>query len=324
VAYADFVTAMMAFFMVMWLVGQNAETKEAVQEYFQNPTVQLLPAWVSRGPHEHGGGAKHQNVVEVDELENDSVDKKNKRIRADEVRHARLLVRTDGDSAFAGTIVLFGNDSAELDDDAKTGLHQLVPLLSGKTNLVEIRGHAERRRPDAASKFPDDWQLSFARSMAVMRYLEDAGIEAQRIRLSQTSSLGPQSANQGEAISPARVEIYLLSEFVDASPEKAHDAYAPHFGDETQHPEAGHEGHGLPDNQAGDSHASTDDHNVKAPPKRKAGAKPKASGHGGGHGKPPAKSKASSHGGGHGKPATKQKASSHGKKPAAKSSHGGH
>ena len=37
VAYADFVTAMMALFIVLWLVGQNKQTKEAVGQYFRNP-----------------------------------------------------------------------------------------------------------------------------------------------------------------------------------------------------------------------------------------------------------------------------------------------
>lgn len=37
VAYADFVTAMMAFFMVMWLCAQNQEVKRAVSDYFSDP-----------------------------------------------------------------------------------------------------------------------------------------------------------------------------------------------------------------------------------------------------------------------------------------------
>jgi chemotaxis protein MotB len=39
VAYADFVTAMMAFFLVMWLVGQNPKVKSAVAGYFRDPGV---------------------------------------------------------------------------------------------------------------------------------------------------------------------------------------------------------------------------------------------------------------------------------------------
>jgi chemotaxis protein MotB len=39
VAYADFVTAMMAFFLVMWIVGQSQEVKAAIAGYFQNPGI---------------------------------------------------------------------------------------------------------------------------------------------------------------------------------------------------------------------------------------------------------------------------------------------
>lgn len=39
VALADFMTAMMAFFLVMWLVGQSEETKKAVSDYFSTPSV---------------------------------------------------------------------------------------------------------------------------------------------------------------------------------------------------------------------------------------------------------------------------------------------
>ncbi len=37
VAFADFMTAMMAFFLVMWLVGQKPEVREAVAGYFRDP-----------------------------------------------------------------------------------------------------------------------------------------------------------------------------------------------------------------------------------------------------------------------------------------------
>lgn len=38
VAYADFVTAMMAFFLVMWILGLNQDTREAIAAYFRDPT----------------------------------------------------------------------------------------------------------------------------------------------------------------------------------------------------------------------------------------------------------------------------------------------
>ncbi len=40
VAYADFVTAMMAFFMVMWLIAAvNTEQRAAIFQYFKNPSM---------------------------------------------------------------------------------------------------------------------------------------------------------------------------------------------------------------------------------------------------------------------------------------------
>src|SRR3954449_10693997 len=39
VAYADFVTAMMAFFLVMWLMGSDEETKASIQHYFNHPNT---------------------------------------------------------------------------------------------------------------------------------------------------------------------------------------------------------------------------------------------------------------------------------------------
>ncbi|OFZ10770.1 MAG: hypothetical protein A2Z20_00820 [Bdellovibrionales bacterium RBG_16_40_8] len=39
VAFADFMTAMMAFFLVMWLVGQSDEVKKSVADYFSTPSI---------------------------------------------------------------------------------------------------------------------------------------------------------------------------------------------------------------------------------------------------------------------------------------------
>ena len=39
VAFADFMTAMMAFFLVMWLVNQSEEVKKSVAEYFSTPSI---------------------------------------------------------------------------------------------------------------------------------------------------------------------------------------------------------------------------------------------------------------------------------------------
>ncbi|RPH92225.1 hypothetical protein EHM69_13110, partial [candidate division KSB1 bacterium] len=42
VAYADFITAMMALFIVLWILGQSEETKKSVAGYFRNPGASLI------------------------------------------------------------------------------------------------------------------------------------------------------------------------------------------------------------------------------------------------------------------------------------------
>src|SRR5438094_121281 len=44
VAFADFMTAMMAFFLVMWILGLNQDTRKAIAAYFANPTGVLKTA----------------------------------------------------------------------------------------------------------------------------------------------------------------------------------------------------------------------------------------------------------------------------------------
>ncbi len=53
VAYADFVTAMMAFFMVMWLIAQDQKAKEAVAKYFNDPSG-FKPIGLSQSPSADG------------------------------------------------------------------------------------------------------------------------------------------------------------------------------------------------------------------------------------------------------------------------------
>jgi len=64
VAYADFVTAMMAFFMVMWLVSQDQKVKDSVAKYFVDPVGFSLSGSNSR-PADSGGvfGSEFQGQV---------------------------------------------------------------------------------------------------------------------------------------------------------------------------------------------------------------------------------------------------------------------
>src|SRR5690606_8372993 len=115
-------------------------------QYFQDPSVQLLPNWISAGQ----GGTQKKKRYDGDK------DGKNGRPKT---THARLLIRSDADRPFAGCIIRFAEDSAELSDESRANLDELVPQIRGKENRLEIRGHTDRRPPTEGSRFTDPWQL---------------------------------------------------------------------------------------------------------------------------------------------------------------------
>src|SRR5262245_8323235 len=64
VAYADFVTAMMALFLVLWLVSQaDTKLKQSLANYFRSPGIFTA----SQGGIMMGGGKVHQGAIESGE-----------------------------------------------------------------------------------------------------------------------------------------------------------------------------------------------------------------------------------------------------------------
>ena len=111
--------------------------------------------------------------------------------------------------------MLFGDDSHDLSDKAKEQLDQMLPLLTGKRQKIELRGHARLR--GAAGGGQDLWQLSYARCMATMQYLLDAGIEADRFRLSQAGPNEPHTILEDAAnrTQNSSVDVIVLPELAD-------------------------------------------------------------------------------------------------------------
>ena len=221
VAYADFVTAMMAFFLVMWLVGQNKPVKEAVAKYFRDPLGSVgaptgPPVSVAasdggglsnlkappKGPRGYGRGPAKADPKAA--------------LGSTLKGGAPLEGGQEPDSSRIGAMIIFAEDSADLDDEAKARLHAMVPALLGKPNKIDIRGHATGRPLPPGSVFADAWQLSFARCLAVYKFLQQEGVEPQRMRLSQAGPHEPeeQPGKADWAMINSRVEVCMLSEFV--------------------------------------------------------------------------------------------------------------
>jgi chemotaxis protein MotB len=223
VAYADFVTAMMAFFMVMWITAQNNAVKQAIASYFQTPGANSLKST---------GGPQHLPPNKSTQPPGPSMlpsDKCGNAIGVDHLRSSQsmalgsgekkpsLFVLHDGDRRYMGCMVLFKGESAVLDETAKEQLMLVVSELNGKSQKIEIRGHATRTPQSQDNSAKKPWQISFDRCQAVMSFLVQHGIDPERLRLSQGGAYEPYSLESDPSSQSynSRVEIYVLDEYAE-------------------------------------------------------------------------------------------------------------
>jgi chemotaxis protein MotB len=218
VAYADFVTAMMAFFMVMWLTSQKPATKEALGSYFRDPWAKSRlnsnnvrnPTLDKTKAGETNPGKKFlgSNPMLEPHDEPESLESKKPKI---------TTVRAT-DRTATGTVITFAEGTENLDEVGKKKLRDLLPRLTGLSYKIEIRGHASQREQHLAGDTEGDWKRCYDRSLAVMRHLQELGIEPERLRLCQASGFEPLTigVQTGETDKNVRVEVFMLMETVES------------------------------------------------------------------------------------------------------------
>jgi chemotaxis protein MotB len=196
VAYADFVTAMMALFMVLWLVSQtDSETKQELSAYFRTGVFSGAPALVMGG----SGVSEKANldtaghgVQKTERVGFEIASKKAKGVVrslsetaalhgiAENVRiqltdRGLLIQILDG-----GKGAMFDRASAELKPPMVELLSRLAPILAELPNKLQVHGHTDAR-PFAPGSARDNWQLSFERAYAARSVLARGGVPPEQI-----------------------------------------------------------------------------------------------------------------------------------------------
>jgi chemotaxis protein MotB len=193
VAYADFVTAMMAFFLVMWLVGQGDGTKKGVAAYFRDPGVfdggKGLLAGVDRGTT--GGGHAGNRPPDVD-IALTALERAARQLREalealpgfaavrDRVdiqvsdEGLRIELREAPDDGF------FATGSATLKPEAVVVLRVIAVELGKLGRQVAVEGHTDSR-PYTSTLGYTNWELSADRANAARRILQSSGLTAAQL-----------------------------------------------------------------------------------------------------------------------------------------------
>jgi chemotaxis protein MotB len=198
VAYADFVTAMMAFFLVMWLVGQSKAVKSAVAGYFRDPGI--FDQQKSNGPI--GGGdvrldpditPQPEATPVLAEAERASLEDTAKRIRQRLAespdlrslgRQIEITITRDGlriELLDAEQQTFFASGSAALAAGTERVLTVIARELGQLKNSIVIEGHTDSR-PYASTDLYSNWELSADRANAARRVMERSGLQTGQVR----------------------------------------------------------------------------------------------------------------------------------------------
>src|SRR5262245_6438385 len=193
VAYADFVTAMMAFFLVMWIVGQSKQTKEAIAGYFRDPVAFENKTGAGSGVLPgadsglQGGGRPVPAPPTDVKSATATLERAAEHLR-EALSHApefaalsdriEIQVTEEGlriELLEAPNDGFFASGSASIKPDTVLILTIIAQELSKLPNQVAIEGHTDQR-PYLAGQQYTNWELSSDRANAARRVLEEAGL----------------------------------------------------------------------------------------------------------------------------------------------------
>jgi len=181
VAYADFVTAMMALFIVLWLMNSSSKVKEAVSGYFKDPMGVAKKA----GTNKNGAGdfaslkkedmrqLKEQLMQSIHRL--DPLDKLKNQI---EITITQEGLRIELMESAKGTFFELGSAKPT------PALEEILKVLSGELgklpNKISIEGHTDST-PYALTRVYDNWDLSTDRANEARRLMQDEGVRQNQI-----------------------------------------------------------------------------------------------------------------------------------------------
>jgi chemotaxis protein MotB len=196
VAYADFITAMMAFFLVMWITGMSQEVRQAVAGYFKDPEafmkeVKSGNALFKVSDAQSGSissrtkasydsderkvlkGAKEKLMKQVSENPEFSKMKDFVDIKLVE-EGMRIDLLDDKQSLF------FDSGSAKIRPQTADLLALIASELKKLPNKIVITGHTDSR-PLSTEPVYTNWELSSDRANAARHVMQSAGLGAGQI-----------------------------------------------------------------------------------------------------------------------------------------------
>ena len=251
IAYADFVTAMMAFFLLMWLLGSTSEgDKKGLSDYFQSPLKVAMQGGSGAGASQSviNGGGNDLTQTAGQSKRGDGADPKARRLLGDQDKVARarkdalqmaqlsakisaLISQDPKLAAFSEQIKLtmtpdglqiqivddqkrpmFDSGSASVKPYMHDILQQIGLALADIDNRVSLDGHTDQTPYGSGPRGYSNWELSADRANATRRELVAAGMPDDKVaRVMGLASSVLLDADNPRSPSNRRISITILT-----------------------------------------------------------------------------------------------------------------
>ena len=176
VAYADFVTAMMALFIVLWLMNTSDHVRKAVAGYFNDPMGRSRDTGTDRSGADENLPVTRDNIDQLKQRLEDSIRKMNdlKSISNQiEITVTPEGLRIELMESKNGTF--FESGSSTLNANGNELLGMLAKQLSSVPNQLSIEGHTDSQ-PFSSNSGYTNWELSTDRANAARRVMQSDGL----------------------------------------------------------------------------------------------------------------------------------------------------
>lgn len=239
VSYADFITLLFAFFVVMYSVssvndGKYRVLSDSLNAVFEPPSLSLQPIQVGEpvrsliSPGEPAPAPVGEQPEELSarerlaEIEAERLALAGSTTRVSDavelalrefVDQKLVAVRRDGNRVEIEmkAQMLFDSGRAHLSRTALTALATLAGVLEALPNRLMVEGHTDNQ-PIASREFPSNWELSAARAASVVHFLAREGIAPERMAAVGRGEYQPIADNTSETgrAGNRRVSVIVL------------------------------------------------------------------------------------------------------------------
>lgn len=221
ISYADFITLLFAFFVVMYSISSVNEGKyrvlsDALVTSFSKPVggVSVIDLHndasnqLIKTPFDNQTTASENKTEEElseqekqleEKLRLDDISGKMEREFFDEITQKNISVKSNGDriEVEIKSHLLFSSGSADLNKDARPLINTVAGILKNYENPVQVEGFTDNV-PISTDKFPSNWALSSARAVSVVQVLIESGMSPSRLAAIGYGEFQPVADNNNE------------------------------------------------------------------------------------------------------------------------------